>query len=62
MLYELWQLFFMLVFSAKKFQATYGPRCVQDRVSHFLSFLRASDTKLVLIDYCARMCKDIWNM
>jgi len=54
--------FFMLVFSAKKFQGTYGPRCSQEIVSHFLSFLRASGTKLMLTDYCARMCKDIWNM
>jgi len=52
----------MLLFSAKKFQETYGPRCAQDRVSHFLSFLRASDTKFMLIYYYARMCKDIWNM
>lgn len=37
MLCELWQLFFMLVFSAKKFQGTYGPRCVRDRVSHKVS-------------------------
>ena len=37
MLYEMWQLFFMLVFSAKKFQGTYGHRCARDRVSQKVS-------------------------